>query len=258
MRLFNGLLPTALMAALMVAQTAMAQKPARPDGPLALAIKEAAAQDVTDAYSYIRQIKVDAEDEVVNQIERFDPIAAGEGDEESEERGTWTLLAVDDREPTEEDLADYDSDAEATAGSDNPFALYRKILGDLKIEDAVLLEETATRAEYSLSTIDHALLEEEQKDLSEALDARLIVDKTGPRPFVSSYRVYAPEPFRKAMVAKINAFETAFSFMRHDETGDILPQSVRVHLSVEALLFIDVDADTTITFRDYQYRGGDR
>lgn len=246
MRLFYGIVLTAVFSAASV----MAEEPARPDGPLAQAIAEAAAQEIAGRYAYIRHIRVDAKDEVLDKVERYDPDdAAGDG---------WTLLTVDGKEATAEDIEDYAADDHSAEGADDPFTLYREVVGDLKFEDAVLLEETGSRAEYRLLTVDHALFDEDSDDFAGQLVAHLVVDKTGPSPFVSLYRVYAPEPFRKAMVAKVNAFETVFSFMRYDETGDVLPQSVRVHLSVEALLFIDIDADTNIAFRDYQYRGSDR
>lgn len=254
MRLYLGITLSIILFALSVPGQGYAQmsgqEPESQQHPeaslLARIVAEAAGQEAkAGRYAYIRHMKVDSEDEVLDRVERFDP-ARPEG-------GRWTLLETGGQEPTADQLADYDKNDKDR--DSNVLEIYQDVIGDLDPAEAVLLEETETEAVYRLLNVNTDFLSMESDDLSKHLQARLTVDKTGPAPFASSLRIFVTEPVSKGMMAKINAFETAFSFMRHDRTGEVLPQEIRVEVSVKALVFISVDALTSIKYSGFEVRG---
>ncbi|GER06784.1 hypothetical protein GCM10007972_12180 [Iodidimonas muriae] len=225
---------------------AAAQSPAREGGPLAQAITFAKEHEPNQLdYSFVRRIKVDAEDEVFDRTERYDP--------RLDQEKKWELVAIEGRDPTSEELEEYKTSSFKVNGNSNNFELYHDVIGDLNLEDAFLIKETEDQAFYRLEGDFTEILEEDEVDFGENLEAHLMVDKTDGVPFVSEFRVFAPNPFSKAMIAKIKKFEMQFLFARHSLSGDILPQEVDVNLSVRALFFISVDAVTHIGFSDYQY-----
>ncbi|WP_150000840.1 hypothetical protein [Iodidimonas gelatinilytica] len=225
---------------------AAAQSPAREDGPLAQAVALAKEHEPNQLdYSFVRRIKVDTEDEVFDRTERYDP--------RLDQEKKWELVAIEGREPTPEDVEEYKTGTFKVNGSSNNFELYHDVIGDLDWEDAFLIKETEDQVFYRLEGDFTEILEEDDVDFSENLEAHLIVDKTDGVPFVSEFRVFAPNPFSKAMVAKIKKFEMQFRFARNSQSGDILPQEVDVNISIQALFFISVDAVTHIGFSDYDY-----
>jgi len=219
------------------------ERPAAPGGPLDRAIEDARGRQVAGRYAYTRILQVDAEDEKVDRVERFDPRRP------SGER--WRLLREDGEAPTKEDLAAYDS-ADEDGDGQNAFELYRKLVGELELENAVLVEMTDERAVYRLKETRAAFLDEDSREYAEYLTSRLVVDRQGAHPYLRVFELWAEEPFSPSIAAEIERLDMRFTYNRPLETGDILPQEVRIDIAVDAMIFISVEAESRIAFTDYE------
>lgn len=245
MRFFQGF----LLAMVLLAPSAFAQEQGQADSPLARAVAEAKAQDQnTHQYAYVRHTRINSKDEVLDRVERYDP-ARPDGDR-------WELLLVDGQVPGDDQVADYIKSDKNKKNDSDISSVYSGIVADINLSDAELLEESDSEAVYRLLNVKSDFLGADGDELSGYLESRVVVDKSGSAPFVSLMRIYAPEPVKKGMVAKVNNFETAFSFIRHGQSMDVLPQEIRVEVSVEALLFFNVEAHTQVEFSAIEVRGG--
>lgn len=241
---YGGLLAAAFLISSASAQAQIGDQ-AWIDEPLVRAIADAAAQETAPGlYAYVRHTRIDSKDEVLDRVEHFDP-ARSDGDR-------WDLLMENGQVPDDDRIRIYKKDNKEGDGA--IANIYRDIIADLDPREAELIEKTDTEAVYRLLNIKRDLLSMVDGDLSDHLENRLVVDLSGSAPFVSSLRFYAPRPMKKGMVAKVRTFETVFAFMRHDRTMDILPREIRVAVSVEALLFFDIEAFTQIAFSDFEVR----
>lgn len=235
----------AVAVCLAYASPAISQdSPAQPDGPLARAVELARDADVRMRYAYTRRVIVDSDDAHIDRLARFDPRHA--------EGARWTLLEVDGAAPSAADLEEYDPDETGDFGGSEAFDLYRDMVEDIDIGDAVLTERTSETAVYRLRETDPGFLNGENEDFAEYLTTRLTVDTGGAEPYLRSFDIGADRPFEPSMIADIDRFELNFGFMQHPETGDILPEAVVVGISIDALVFFSVDADTRVTFSDYE------
>ncbi len=202
---------------------------------IAFAVRHRAEHD----YAYTRSLRLVAAGERIDRVERFDPT--------SPVGARWRLLKIEGREPSADELADYDGgDHDGRA-----FRLYSDVIGDLDPDEAELVDLTPERAIYRLKQTRAAFLDEDEKEFAQYLDSRLVVDRRGPVPYVSELDIVAPEPFRPAMAARIERFETRFRYAPHPETGEILPSEILVDLAVTTLWVVSVEARTEIAFREY-------
>lgn len=219
------------------------ERPAAPGGPLDRAIEEARQRQIASRYAYTRILQVDAEDEKIDRVERFDPRRPS-GDR-------WRLLRENGVTPTEDDLADYDPGGEDERGQD-AFELYHELVGELELENAVLVEMTDERAVYRLKETKAAFLDQDSREYAKYLTSRLVVDRAGERPYLSAFELRAEEPFSPSIAAEIERLDMRFTYRRLAETGDVLPQEVLIDIAVDAMIFISVEAKTRIAFTDYE------
>jgi len=228
-----------------VPAAAMSQeRPARPDGPLAQAVALSRDADVDMRYAYTRHVVVDAEDEHLDRLERFDP--------RLDDGARWTLLEVDGDTPSPADIEDYDPDETGDFGGSEAFDMYRDMVEDIEIDSAMLIEQTADFSLYQLRETKAGFLDRDEAEFAEYLTTQVRVDTRGAEPFVQSFDIRAERPFEPSMLAEMDRFEMRFDFMRHPDSGDILPAEVVIGISVDALVFISVDADTKVTFSEYE------
>ena len=207
--------------------------------PLTEAIAFADRSRAGNDYAYTRSLRLVAVGERIDRVERFDPTQP--------DGARWHLLEIEGREPSADDLADYDG--EDFGG--RAFRLYSDVIGDLDPDEAELVDLTPERAIYRLKQTKAAFLDEDQQEFAEYLDSRLIVDRRGPVPYVSELEIVAPEPFRPSMAARIERFEARFRYAPHPETEEILPTGILVDIAVTALFVVSVEARTEIGFRDF-------
>jgi hypothetical protein len=226
------------------------QRPAEADGPLAQAIAHAADnKPERSQYSYQHHLVMVAKDKKTDRRTRFDP--------RQPDGAHWELLAVDGAAPSAEDLADYKQPDLGSGKSSDSFALYGEMIAKLDWQDATLVSINDREAHYRIEGQLDQWLDAESAAFAEHLKSDLVVDLSSDAPFVSSMRIFAPAPFSKPMVAKIKAFETLFTFNRHAKSGDILPQSIEIGVSLKALMFFSVDSQTDISFSDFVYLGSE-
>jgi len=219
------------------------EHPAAPGGPLDRAIEDARQRQVTGRYAYTRILQVDAEDEKIDRIERFDPSRP------SGER--WQLLRENGKIPTQENLAEYDPAAGDEHGQD-AFELYHELVGELELENAVLVEMTDERAVYRLKETKTAFLDQDRREFTEFLTSHLVIDREGESPYLSIFELKTEEPFSPSFAAEIESFDMRFTYHRLPATGDVLPQEVLINIAVDALVFFSVDAKTHMVFTDYE------
>lgn len=224
------------------------ERPAASDGPLAQAIAAANEKSTSADYAYTRHLQIDADDERVDRVERYDP--------RHPEGQRWQLLQVDGASPTAEDLDSYDP-GESPGESQNAFELYHALVGELDLESAMLVEMTPEQALYRIDLEKGRFLSGDSREFAEQLNGRLAVDRRGKEPHISRFELWADDPFSPSFGAEIERFQMKFSYRRLPETGDVLPESVAVDISVEAMIFFSVDAMTRLAFSDYEAVSGE-
>jgi len=241
----TAILRASAVVALCSADVALSaeERPAAADGPLAEAIAAARVQEPVGPYAYTRHLLLDTEDEQIDRVERFDP---------RHPRGErWQLLRQNGQAPSRADLADYDPEAAGDEG-ENAFAVYRTLLAELEVDNAILVELGPERALYRLKETKASFLDESSREFAERLTSRIVIDRTGPQPFLSRFDLTADAPFSVSLLADIERFDMRFDYRRMTDTGDILPEQVLIDIAIDALVFVSVDAKTRIAFSDFE------
>lgn len=119
-------------------------------------------------------------------VDRYDPAA----------KPRLTLVSVDGKPPTEKTSRDYWRNNEG-----RPVPNYGRV---------ALLLAAARRIDathYHVDTVPKSVLPGRNGMMARHLVADLLVDTSGARPFVAETRLFAPEPFRIMLIAKVDKFE---------------------------------------------------
>ncbi len=119
-------------------------------------------------------------------VDRYDPAA----------KPSLTLVSVDGKPPTPKTSHDYWKNNEG-----RPVPNYGRV---------ALLLAAARRVDathYHVDEVPKTVMPGRGGMMARHLAADLTVDSSGARPFVSQTRLFAPEPFRMMLVAKIEKFE---------------------------------------------------
>ncbi len=155
----------------------------------------------------------------------------------------WTLLSVDGREPTTDEIEDYLDDKDDDDGEENTDNV------DIMVEDGslVLLEETDDYYLYSFTPAGN------DEDFMEHVDATIKVIKDGP--YIGYIDLHASEPFRPQFGVKVSEFTTRLSFGPAAEGGPIVPRLVDIKIKLRAFLIINVDEKNFVSYSEYEFVG---
>jgi hypothetical protein len=155
----------------------------------------------------------------------------------------WTLLSIDDREPTADEIEDYLDDRDDDEGEENTDSV------DIMVEDGslVLLEETNEHYLYSFTPSGN------DEDFMEYVDATIKIVKDGP--YIEYIDLQASKPFRPQFGVKVSEFTTRMSFGPAAEGGPIVPRLIDIRIKLRAFVVINVDEKNFISYSDYEFVG---
>ena len=131
---------------------------------------------------------------------------SGGGDKASETRidrwngKSWTLLSVNGKPPTSDDLAH-----ERKMTADMPVPGYYRLAKQFAA--ATTTTDASGRTVLHVAKLPSGSVNANGKDITEHFTADAIV-AAGPRPFITQVRLTAREPFRMMLVAKVDSFVT--------------------------------------------------
>jgi len=168
-------------------------------------------------------------------VGRYDPrLPSGE---------RWTLLSVDGREPTTDEIEDYLDDKDDDDGEENTDNV------DIMVEDGslVLLEETDEHYLYSFTPSGN------DEDFMEHVDATIKIIKDGP--YIEYIDLQASKPFRPQFGVKVSEFTTRLSFGPAAEGGPIVPRLVDIRIKLRAFIFVNVDEKMFTSYSEYEFVG---
>lgn len=188
---------------------------------------------VTEGWAYTREtLRRDG-----NRIERFDPGA----------EPSWRLLAVDGREPTREELADYAEEIAERKERNRPGT--NDFEGLAEPEGWEKLDESGERVSFRFRPRSEAF---DNRAPAERLRGEMTILKNVP--YVESFRLYNTEPFRVKLVARIEHIETEIRMERLGERT-YLPSAVFTSVRGSALGLKGIDEQITLRYSDFRYVG---
>ncbi len=174
------------------------------------------------------------------EIGRYDP-SAPEGLQ-------WTLLSVDGRKPTAEELQDYAAERSGDSGffnsdgedNDDPAAVVSP--GTL-----TLLEETAA---HWLLGFEPRGDDEEEARFMKKMAGTVRIAKQGRH--LEYLDISARKPVSPKLGVKIREFNTRFEFARAIEGGPVVPVAFRFRIKGRAFLAVSFDEMETVEFSDFE------
>jgi len=163
------------------------------------------------------------------------------------ENSHWTLLSVDGREATEDELEEfiaekrshYEPEPEEDDGADSVVQA-----GTLE-----LVEETGDYWLFSFVPSE----DDEVAGYMEHLDGTMKIVKNGH--YVENINLRNETTFKPATGVKIKEFRTRLEFGPVATGGPIVPKSVDVHISGRAFLAVKIDEAESVSFQNYEYLG---
>jgi hypothetical protein len=139
------------------------------------------------------ELRADPDKEPAVVVERFTPRDA--------RSGTWTLVSIDGRKPTEKELEGY---RKSTANAVIPG--FHRLHEILSLPPA-RRTEVGGKTVYHWASLPKGAVMSPGGDLSDRLSAEATVEQVGGKPMVSRVRVYAAKPFKIRGIATMNMFE---------------------------------------------------
>ena len=168
----------------------------------------------------------------------------------------WTLIAIDGREPTADEIDDYlsgktnDSKAQERDEVSDENGNDDDISQTVRPDSLTLLEETEA---YWLLSFVPAAEDDDDEGLLENLDGTLKIIKDGN--YIEFLHMQATKPFKPRFGVKIKEFLTRLQFGPAAEDGPIVPLSMEVKLKVRAFVLANINESITTTYSDYEYVG---
>lgn len=202
------------------------------------AIFEEAVRAIDDEYMQSWSYTETSQVSEATLVGRYDPRGAI-GDR-------WTLLSVDGRAPTDEEIADYEDDKEEDTESDSDDD-DNEVAAMVEPGSLSLIEETENYYLFTFTPTD------DEDDFLEHVDATVKIIKAGP--YIEYVDLRSAKPFRPQFGVKIKEFVTRLSFAPAAINGPIVPMSIDVRIKARAFLFVGIDETVSISYSDYQYAG---
>ena len=177
------------------------------------------------------------------QVGRFDPSRP--------EAERWTLVSVDGRAPTDEEIEEFIEDKEGERGfmsgdeeDDDEEDGVRTMVEPGSLE---LIEETETY--WLLRFVPEADDDDEEKFL-EKLNGTVRIDKAGQH--LEYIDISTDKPVKPVFGVKIRDFNTRFEFGRALDEGPIVPVAFRLRIKGRAYLAIGFDEAQIVEFSDFE------
>ena len=159
----------------------------------------------------------------------------------------WSLLTVDGRTPTEKEISTYREDKSKEgngrgAGKNSPEAM-------MNPESLSLIEETKT---YWLFEF---LPAGDDQKFMEHMDGEMMIDKSSLA--IQFIDIRSSDSFKPRFGVRVSEFLTRLEFMRTNEEGPVVPQSMRFRIKAKAFGVMDVDERVSVVYSDYRFVGAD-
>lgn len=135
----------------------------------------------------------------------------------------WTLLSLDGKPPSADDVAKHRKAATAA-----PVPGYHRLT---MLNGATATTDAQGRTVLRLATLPRGSVTTSGKDVSEHFTAEAIV-AAGPRPYVQQLRSTARAPFRVMLVAKIESFVTVSDYRLDGNTPRLVKQVAEIRGSM--------------------------
>lgn len=120
--------------------------------------------------------------------------------------GTWTLVSVDGRKPTEKELA---ASAKANATGNVPgFHRLHKVLSTPPARTTQVGGKTV----HSWDSLPEGAVTTPGGDISSKLSAEATVEQVGGKPIISTIRIYAAKPFKIRGIATMHSFDVTSQY----------------------------------------------
>ncbi|MFQ5982828.1 MAG: hypothetical protein ACE5KS_05590 [Woeseiaceae bacterium] len=169
-------------------------------------------------------------------IGRFDPTLP-EGER-------WTLVSIDDREPTATEIAEFAALKSDHDGDDSSDA------GDMVEPDSLtLIEETVDYWLFSFIPAE----DEDDEGFFVSVDATLKIIKDGP--YLEYIDMRNNKPFKPRAGVRVKEFLTRLRFGPAAPDGPVVPLSIDVKINARAFLLIGINEAVTIRYSDYEHVG---
>lgn len=173
-------------------------------------------------------------------VGRFDP-RRPEGER-------WTLVTVDGREPTGEEIDEFLSEKAKERGDSGDDG-ETSVRGMVEPDTLRLVEETADYWLFSFVPDE----DEDGEEFAAAMDGTLRIAKDGR--YLEYIDIRNTKPFKPQFGVKINEFMTRLRFGPADGDGAVVPLSVDIKVDVRAFLVKRVRETISITFDEHEFVG---
>ncbi len=154
----------------------------------------------------------------------------------------WSLLSVDGRDPSDDEIDDYLGDQDDPSGGDESSVSAMIEPGSVR-----LIEETDDfwRFAFVPSDDDEAFLRN--------VDSTLRIMKDGR--YLAEIELVAQRPFKPGFGVKFDEFLTRLTFAPVADGGPIAPRTVDVKVKGRAVLVFRFDETTALAYSDFEHVG---
>ena len=180
-------------------------------------------------------------------------IFTGRYDPRLPEGERWTLLTVDGREPTDEELDDYLDDKEDEYQWDNDEDDGSDPTEIIDKNTLELIEETDEHWLFSFTTNNEDMDEDEEMEFMEQLTATLKIVRDGH--YLEYIDLRNEKAIRPAFSVRISDFRVRLTFGPAAADGPIVPLSEDVSIKGRALLLVTFNEKESTRYSDFEYAG---
>lgn len=180
-----------------------------------------------------------------------DGVFVGRFDPSLPEGQRWSLLSVNNRNPTPDETEEYldDKSGDNGWGGDDD-GESDTIVGMVEPDGLELIEETGDHYLFRFVPDEEDL----EEGFAEYLDATLRISKAG-GPWLEYIDIHSNGMFSPQFGVRVRDFTMRMTFERAMDSGPVVPRSVEVRISIRAFLVINVDEYIVTSYTDYERVG---
>jgi len=166
----------------------------------------------------------------------------------------WTLLSVDGREPTDEELEDYLDDKEDEYQWDDDDDDSDRDTDMVDFDTLELLEETDEYWIFGFVPNSDDMDDDETQKFMEQVTATMKIVRDGP--YLEYIDLRNEKAIRPAFSVRISDFRVHLAFGPAADGGPIVQKSEDVAIKGRALLFVTFNEKESTRYSDFEFAGG--
>lgn len=175
----------------------------------------------------------------VTTVGHYDPRNSGDD--------RWTLVSVDGRAPTGEEIEGYQEDRHDDFEDEDDGSDFDMV----NLDTIRLVDETDELWIFEfVPTIDEDE-DEEGRKFMEKVSGQLSIDRANTD--LRYLKLFNEKPIRPAFSVKISHFMTQLEFGQAASGGPIVPLSINVEIKGRAFLAIGIDETQSVRYTDYEF-----